>query len=119
VKLIVDEPETAALRSLLAADPDQHASALVEVEVIRAIRRSAPSRAAAAQPVLAQLNLLEVTERIRSDAALLDPPTLRSLDAIHLATALSLGDELDGLVTYDTRLAKAAEARGLAVLAPS
>ena len=51
-------------------------------------------------------------------AGLLDPPTLRTLDAVHLAAALVLGDELDAIVTYDDRLAQAALANGIAVISP-
>lgn len=62
---------------------------------------------------------VQLTPSLLERAALLEPPELRSLDAIHLATALSLGDELDGLVTYDERLARAARERGIPTLAPS
>jgi predicted nucleic acid-binding protein len=72
-----------------------------------------------AQRVVSQLAVVEPTEAIRSRAALLEPANLRSLDALHLATALEIGDELDGLVTYDGRMSAAAEALGLTVLAPS
>jgi predicted nucleic acid-binding protein len=72
-----------------------------------------------AQRVVSQLAVVEPTESIRARAALLDPVTLRSLDALHLATALEVGDELDGLVTYDARMAAAAKTLGLAVLAPT
>ena len=62
---------------------------------------------------------VQLTPSLLERAALLEPPELRSLDAIHLATALSLGDELDGLVTYDERLARAARESGVPTLAPS
>lgn len=68
--------------------------------------------------MVSQIAVVEPTDGIRARAALLDPVTLRSLDALHLATALEIRDELDGLVTYDDRMAAAAEALGLAVLAP-
>jgi len=68
--------------------------------------------------VVAQIAMVEVSEPIRARAAALDRSTLRSLDALHLATALEIGDELDGLVTYDGRMSAAAEDLGLAVLAP-
>jgi predicted nucleic acid-binding protein len=116
---VIAEPETGALRRLLESQPDQFASAIVEVEVVRAVARVAPEQVGAAQRVVAQLPLVEPTEAIRGRASLLDPPTLRSLDAIHVATALAAGDDLDGLVTYDSRLASTAAAHGLDVLAPS
>jgi predicted nucleic acid-binding protein len=119
VKLVIEEPESHAIRHLLGSHQDQFASALVEVEVVRAVARVAPGNVAEAQRVVSQLPVVEPTETIRRHAAALDPPTLRTLDAIHLATALAAGDELDGLLTYDTRLAAAAAAHGLTVLAPS
>jgi uncharacterized protein len=64
------------------------------------------------------VTLIEVTVRTFEQAARLDPTVLRSLDALHLATALDLGDDLDGLVTYDDRLAEAARLNGVPVIAP-
>jgi hypothetical protein len=118
VKLVVEEPESGALRDLFERDPDQLASAIVEVEVVRAVRRAVPELVPQAQRVVSQLAVVEPTEPIRARAALLDPATLRALDALHLATALEVGEELDGLVTYDARLAASAKTFGLAVLAP-
>jgi len=119
VKLVVEEPESDPLRTLLARDPRQFASAIVEVEVVRAVRRVAPELVSEARRVVTQLDVIEAGEVVRARAALLDPLTLRSLDAIHLATALEAADELDGLITYDSRLAAAAETFGIAVFAPS
>lgn len=115
---MVAEPESAPLRKLLAGEPGQVASAIVEVEVLRAVRRAVPELIAQANDVLAQITVIEPSERIRYLAARLDPPTLRSLDAIHLATALELGDRAT-LVTYDERLSDAARTVGLDVLAPA
>ena len=114
----MEEPESVALRDRLMQDADQVASAIVEVEVVRAVRRAAPELTALAQNVVSQIAVVEPTEAIRERAALLEPATLRSLDALHLATALEIGDELDGLVTYDGRMSAVAETFGLAVLAP-
>lgn len=85
----------------------------------RAVRRAAPELVPAAAQVVAQISVVEPSMIVRARAATLDPPTLRSLDAIHLATALEARAELQALVTYDVRLAAAAEAEGLEVLAPS
>jgi predicted nucleic acid-binding protein len=82
VKLVVSEPESAALREFLKGHAARLSSGLAEVEVPRALR-------------------------------------LRSLDAIHLATALSLGQDLAGIVTYDQRLAEAAIGADLEVWAPA
>jgi predicted nucleic acid-binding protein len=103
---------------LLARDPDQLASAIVEVEVVRAVRRGAPDLLPFAQRVVSQLTVVEVSAVIRARASLLDPVNLRSLDALHLATALELGDDLDAVVTYDGRMAEAAASVDLRVVAP-
>src|SRR5919201_1885089 len=89
------------------------------LEVTERVRRVAPELTARAQRVVAQIAVVEPTEAIRARAALLEPATLRSLDSLHLATALEIADELDGLVTYDARLSAAAEAFGLAIFAPA
>lgn len=65
------------------------------------------------------MTILTVTSQMFEAAGRLDPPTLRSLDAIHLVAALELGDDLDGFVTYDDRLAEAALGHGLPVEAPT
>jgi uncharacterized protein len=119
VKLVIEEPESGALRAVLADAPGQIASAIVEVEVPRAARRAAPELVPAATHVVAQITVVEPGATVRARAAALDPPTLRSLDAIHLATALEARAELQAFVTYDDRLAAAAAAEGLEVLAPS
>jgi uncharacterized protein len=90
----------------------------VEIEVVRAIRRALPELTAQAQRVVAQIAVVDPSEAIRARAALLEPVMLRSLDALHLATALEMGDDLDGLVSYDGRMSAAAETVGLVVLAP-
>ncbi len=119
VKLVVAESETAALRSWLAdTRPDLVAGDLVRTELMRTVRRTLPDRARLAQQVLDSLTLIEVTAPLFAEAGRLDPPELRSLDAIHLAVALDLGDDLDAMVTYDDRLSDAAGANGIAVVAP-
>lgn len=119
VKLVVAEQETAALRAWLAeVDRDPVSCDLARTELMRAVRRAAPDRVVQARAVLDALTLLEVTTAVFEEAGRLDPAVVRSLDAIHLAAALSLGDDLEGLVTYDERLADAARANGVAVVAP-
>lgn len=120
VKLVVAEPESAALRAWLSeADRDPAACDLARTELLRAVRRSAPDRVLQARAVLDSLTLTEVTTSIFEEAGRLDPTGLRSLDAIHLAAALDLGDDLDGLITYDDRLAEAAQLNGIRVTAPA
>lgn len=83
------------------------------------MRRVAPQLTKAAGEVVAQIDVIEVGEPIRARAASLDPATARSLDALHLATAVEIGDVLDSVITYDTRMADAAASLGLEVIAPS
>ncbi|MCL2781627.1 MAG: type II toxin-antitoxin system VapC family toxin [Actinomycetia bacterium] len=120
VKLVVAESESAALRAWLnARDRVPVTSDLARTELLRAVRRAAPSHASAARAVLDSVIILQLTTAIFEQAARLDPLVSRSLDALHLAAALDLGDDLDALVTYDERLAKAADVNGVAVLAPT
>lgn len=122
VKLATAEADTDALREHLATYDSRITSRLATVEVPRALaRRGAESVAIGAEPlhvVLASLQLVELDGVVAARAAALEPATLRSLDAIHLASALAIGDELAALITYDARLASAARAAGLTVLAP-
>ena len=104
---------------MLAGDPDQVSSTIVEVEVVRAVRRVAPELTKNADEVVAQVSVIEVGEPIRARAALLEPATVGSLDALHLATAIEVGDALDAVITYDARMAGAARSLGLVVSAPS
>jgi uncharacterized protein len=118
-KLVVAEVETTALRAWLAdVERDPVSCDLARTELMRAVRRAAPDRVVRAREVLDSVTLLEVTTATFEAAGRLDPTILGSLDAIHLGAAFDLGDDLDGIVTYDDRLARAAEANGLAVIAP-
>jgi uncharacterized protein len=117
VKLVAREPETADLVESIRAEPEVVSSAVSWTEVIRAVRR-ARGRTTRAEEVLEGIPLVPLDEGILRVAGELTPTELRTLDAIQLATALSLGSDLDGLVTYDNRLGKAAAASGLQVFAP-
>jgi len=120
VKLVVEESESEALRSWLSdADRDPVACDLARTELVRAVRRVAPDRAMQARAVIDAVTLIEVTTPIFEEAGRLNPPALSSLDAIHLASALDLGDSLEGLVAYDNRLAQAAMANGITVFSPA
>ncbi len=85
---------------------------------MRAVRRAVPDRVLRAREVLDAVTLVHVTPAVFENAGRLEASGLRSLDAIHLAAALDLGDDLDGLITYDDRLADAAVSNGIAVVAP-
>ncbi len=116
---MLPEPETGALRELLAGWPERVSSALIRVEVLRAVRRvNAAEAYQRAENLVSRVGLVAVDHAVLGLAARLAPPGLRSLDAIHLATALSIGDDLDGIVSYDARLSEAARRSGLPTLAP-
>jgi predicted nucleic acid-binding protein len=118
-KLVLEEPESAALeRWLTRKGRVPVTSDLTRTELLRATRRLAPERMPEARTVLDVMTVLTVSTAIFERAATLDPESLRSLDAIHLASALELGDELDDLATYDVRLAEAARQYGISVVAP-
>lgn len=120
VKLCRLEAETKALLEWLLDNPgDWVTSALTEVELPRAVGRADPAALAHVPGVLARCDRLDIDERVRAEAAVLSPPELRTLDAIHLATALELGRDLSAFVVYDGRLAVAARSTGLAVKSPS
>ena len=119
VRLISEERETAALRRQLGKWRRHAASALLRVELIRVIRRAqSPRLLADARRQLATISLITTDDDLLDRAAELDPPSVRTLDAIHLAAARSLGADLGALITYDDRMSQAAAAIGLPVLAP-
>ena len=122
VKLIRREKESQALHEWLTAQEDKIlvASSLVLTEVPRALRRSDPGRLSAVPTVLAKLNRVPMDDTVLATAAAYEDPTLRTLDAIHLASARLLleGLALTALITYDKRLLTAAAGTGLATAAP-
>lgn len=118
MKLIVEESESAALHDELARWSAYTSSALLGVEAVRACRRLGGEVADAAEVGLADLALVPMDDEVLAIARRLDPRELRSLDAIHLATALSIGGDLGALFSYDDRLTAAALAADLRVLAP-
>jgi len=119
VKLVVAEAESAALRRYLRRRAPLVSSALARTEVGRAVAPLGPDAARRGVEVLARLDLLRVSDRVLEVAARLLPVELRSLDAIHLATAQQLGESLAHVVTYDERMAAAARTLGWTVVAPS
>jgi predicted nucleic acid-binding protein len=119
VKLAIPEPETAALIAALPTKARLVASEILEVEALRAVRRATgEDGTAAARTQLAGVRLLPLTDQIRKRACELEPATLRSLDAIHVATALDLGELLACMYAYDARMANAASDAGIEVYAP-
>ncbi len=121
VKLATTEPETPALRAYLAesAEREPFASMLAHAELLRAVQPAGANAITAARRVLSALNLVDVTREILERAGTLRvAQRLRTLDAIHLATALTVEDRLAEIVTYDRRLGLAASDIGLRVAAP-
>ena len=119
LKLAIREPETAALEAHLASCEGLISSRLAVLECRRATRRVSDARVLqSVEDVLDAIYLLDITQAILDGAAGAEPPLLRSLDAIHLATALSIGDAQVEVITYDKRFAAAARANGLTVVQP-
>ncbi len=117
VKLVRFEAETDGLRAYLRSRPDQVASVVAAIELARAVRRGGEGDDVLPS-VLDRVTLLSLEGAIVERARTIGPATLRTLDAIHLATALELAGELEAFVTYDARLAEAARSLALSVVAP-
>ena len=120
IKLIFEEPETSSLAQFLAAWPARASSSLAKVEVLRTAQLVDDATVTShARHMLAHVHLIRPDEVLLEASTRVGPRSLRALDAIHLATALSLGSELAGVVAYDRRLATAARDAGLTVWAPA
>ncbi len=119
VKTIRAEPESRALVTWLRDKEQLVACELVRVEVVRAARRSDQASGERARRALSALVMISVDRALYDAAADLDPPLLRTLDALHLAAALSVGSSLAAVVTYDERMTHAARRLGLPVEAPA
>jgi predicted nucleic acid-binding protein len=119
VKLPLEEDGHEALRRELRGWDGFVSSALTSVEAIRACARYGAAFARAAQAALDAVALVPLDDAVLRRAAALEPPDLRTLDALHLATALSVRDEIGVVLTYDGRLAAAAGAAGLSVRSPA
>lgn len=119
VKVVVREPESAALRRALRRFPLHASAALARTEVLRAVRRAEPRAVRRAYEVLDRLLLVDLDQTLLDAAGALDPPAIRTLDAIHLSAAQALASELGALVTYDERMSRAAVALGFPVSAPA
>lgn len=117
VKLVVAEPETPALRGFVRRREFLTSCALSRVEVVRAVHAHGPTAVRTARALLDEIDLAELDAELLDVAAELEGP-IRSADAIHVAAALELGDELEALVTYDARMATTARQLGLPVLSP-
>jgi uncharacterized protein len=108
VERLVDDPAAALI-----------SSALLAVEARRGTLRRAPRRLPRTDQLLGRVELVEISDAVVESAGRLPDPVLRSLDAIHLATALLIREDVEALLTYDDRLAAAAREHGLEVAAPA
>jgi predicted nucleic acid-binding protein len=116
-KLLIDEPESGALVHLVDRDrPTLVGCMLLETELRRASQRHSAVSAGDITDLLGQVTLHQVPAALFREAGRLPGPRLRSLDALHIAAAMRL--DVDQLVTYDLRMAEAAHALGVPVLAP-
>ncbi len=119
LKLVVHEEHSEALRAWTAGHDDElFSSDLLTTEALRAARRHSTAALREARRRLDALTIVRVGPDVFERAAELDPTILCTLDALHLAAALLAGDELEGIVTYDQRLADAAGTHGMDSVAP-
>lgn len=119
VKLVVAESESRALQTWLRANPLQATCGLARTEVMRAVHGIGPDGVSRAWSVLRHLQIIALDDGLLDRAGLVEPTALRSLDAILLAAALSLGDHLSAVVTYDQRMMEGAAALGLPTASPA
>ena len=121
LKLLRAEAESDALEEFLASRPDEPlvSSVLVAVETRRAMLRQTPTMLPRADLLLTRVGQVGLSHAVVESASRLPSPMLRSLDAIHLATALLLGNEIAAFVTYDKRLAAAARDHRLPLTIPA
>ena len=120
IKLLVEESHSKAFAAFYdaRADAEWVSSALLRIELTRAVTRAMPALLPDARDLLLAFSFVAIDDDI-VEAAMNEPDRgLRSLDAIHLATARLLGEDLDAIVSYDDRLLKAATDAGLAMASP-
>jgi predicted nucleic acid-binding protein len=118
LKTVWNEAESTALAGYVG-DQETVSSALLAVEARRSTLRVAAEMLPRTDLLLADVQLVELSEALLESAGRLPGPHLRTLDAIHLATALLIRDDIESLLTYDERLALAAREHGLPVVAPA
>jgi predicted nucleic acid-binding protein len=118
IKLAVAEPESSALRTHLRRRRPLVSSALARTEVLRALLPFGDTALSRGRDVLRRIDLIRINERVLEAAGVLEPAHLRSLDAIHLATAQLIAGDLAQLITYDNRMIEAARSLGLKTSMP-
>ncbi|ARJ03803.1 ribonuclease VapC [Cnuibacter physcomitrellae] len=119
VKLVIPEEASVELKAWVdGSSLSPISNDLLHTEILRAVRRRAPQRLPDARHLLSGVLTASITTSIADRAAWLEPPSVRSLDALHVATALEIGDGVHAFVTYDTRMQECARAHGFDVVAP-
>jgi len=119
LKLIIDEPESAVVGTYFADETEVVSSSLLVVEARRGTLRKAPRRLPRLDVLLERVEKIAISDAVLESAGRLPDPMLRSLDAIHLATALLIREDVDVFLTYDDRLATAARAHGIPAESPA
>lgn len=119
VRLVVEEPESTALRRHLRRRRPLVSSALARTEVLRALLLEGEGGITRGRAVLGRVDLVRINDRVLNAAGVLLPPELRSLDAIHLVTAQQLGADLSQIVSYDDKMVQAAKLLGLKTASPA
>lgn len=117
VKLALHEAESEDFEAY-AVGKRTITSAVADVEVRRAVRRTMPEKLVRAEEVLAGIETITVGREVLQLAGIVHPASVRSLDAIHLASALTVRDEIEAFVSYDERLLEAARLAGIPTISP-
>ncbi len=118
VRLVIDEPESQVLRDHLDGGGPRASCALARIEVERAVSDHGPAAVRRGHVALKAIELIRLDDVLIDRAAVLARGPLRTIDALHLAAAAALGEDLAELITYDRRMAGAATALGMRVRAP-
>lgn len=118
VKLVLPEAESSSMIEFTAKFDTLVTSTIGAIEFRRAVKRHYAQQLWAVERVLAEMTILELSHEVRRTAELLEPTILRTLDAIHLASALLVRDELEAFVGYDERLLEAARLAGIPTVSP-
>lgn len=118
VKLVLPEAESSSMIEFAAKFDTLVTSAIGAIEFRRAVKRHYAQQLWAVERVLAEMTILELSHEVRRTAELLEPMILRTLDAIHLASALVIREELEAFVAYDERLLEAARLAGIPTASP-
>jgi predicted nucleic acid-binding protein len=118
-KFVLEEDESVAFREFVRDKSGLTTSALTKTEFSRAVGRAAPSRLSEAHRRMTSVIFIAMSDEVLAAAAIVRPLSLRTLDAIQLASALLIRSEIESFVAYDLRLLEAAEALGLPTASPS